>query len=215
MIKNMNSITQSRCLSAYNGIEYWSRIYDCGDVIYKQATLDLAEREELFLSQIESDYFPKVLDSWSVGIYSVLVIEKIHGQRLKEVISEINETPKKLYIFIQHCLALLTMLKQKGIIHRDIRSDNILIRNGKPVLIDFGWAISPDQPYITPPGLGDSYRPEDGSFCDVYSMGKVIQNLNKHKYTSLDLVIDLMVEPNALLRVTDIEILKVLFNSLA
>lgn len=213
-IKGKNSVIQSRCLSTYNGIDYWSRIYDCGDVIYKQATLDLAEREELFLSQIESDYFPKVLDSWSEAIYSVLVLDKIKGQRLNEAIPEINDTPEKLYVFIMHCLDLLIILKKKGIIHRDIRPDNILVRNEKPVLIDFGWAISPDQPYITPPGLGDSYRPEDGSFCDVYSIGKVIQNINKHKYPSLDLVIDLMVEPNASLRVTDVEILKVLFNSL-
>jgi len=215
LIKDKNSVIQCRCLSTYNGIEYWSQIYDCGDVIYKQATLDLAEREEPFLSQIESDYFPKVLDSWSEGNYSVLVLEKVQGQRLNEAIPEINGTPEKLHAFILHCLDLLIILKQKGLIHRDIRLDNILIRNGKPVLIDFGWAISPDQPYITPPGLGDSYRPDDDSFCDIYSMGKVIQNVNKHKYSSLDLVIDLMVEPNASLRVTDIEILKVLFNSLA
>lgn len=215
LIKGKDSLIQSRCLSRYNGIDYWSRIYDCENVICKQATLDLAEREGHFLSQLESDYFPRVLGSKSEGAYSIIILEKIQGQRLEEAISDINTTPERLYNFILHCLQLLGMLKQKGITHRDIRLDNLMVRNGKPVLIDFGWAISADLPYITPPGLGASERPKDGSFCDIYSMGKVIEKVNKHKVPYLNLVIDLMTEPNASLRITDIGILEVLFNSVA
>lgn len=214
IIMNKEFIIYSRFLSEYRGVEYWSRIYDHGDMIYKQATLDLAEREGYFLSQIECDYFPKVLESRSERTYSLITLEKIQGKALDEALSDINDTPYKLNDFIQHCLNIIIILKQKGIVHRDIRSDNILVRNGKPVLIDFGWAISSERPCITPPGLGSSERPDDGSFCDVYSMGKVFQKVNKQKIPGFDSVIGLMTEPDASLRVVDIRILKALFSSL-
>jgi hypothetical protein len=45
--------------------------------------------------------------------------------------------------------------------------------------------------------------------------GKVLRNVNKHKYALLDQVIDLVTEPNALMRVTEIEILEVLVKVVA
>ena len=41
------------------------------------------------------------------------------------------------------------------------------------------------------------------------------RNVNKHKYALLDQVIDLVTEPNALMRVTEIEILEVLVKVVA
>jgi serine/threonine protein kinase len=213
LLMDKESVIYSRCLSKSNGIEYWSRIYDCDEMIYKQATLDLAKRETYFLTQIECDYFPRVLDSWSDGDYSVLILEKIKGKQLKEAIAEITATADDFHDFIKHGLNILDILKKKGIVHRDIRPDNILIRNKNPILIDFGWAISPDRPYITPPGLGGPERPNAGSFCDVYSMGKVLQQINKQKYHCFDLVIELMAEEDESLRITDLEMLRTLFSS--
>jgi hypothetical protein len=82
-------------------------------------------------------------------------------------------------------------------------------------LIDFGWAISSDIPYITPPGLGGPERPKAGSFCDVYSMGKIFQQINKQNYHCFDLVIELMVEEDESLRITDLEMLRTLFSSVS
>ena len=67
----------------------------------------------------------------------------------------------------------LAALQAAKITHRDIQIHNLLIRDGHPVLIDFGWSTAPDAPCFNLRALGDEGRPPDGSFCDVYAMGKV------------------------------------------
>ena len=149
----------------------------------------------------------------SEGSWSVVALEKVHGIPLLEAIEQID-TSTEFLTFARHCLKILRELKQKGITHRDIRPDNILVRDGKPVLIDFGWAISEEMPYFTPQGLGGVERPPDGSFCDVYSMGKALEAVNRGRWPAFDLVIQLMTEPDANLRVTDLNTLELLFVSL-
>ena len=107
---------------------------------------------------------------------------------------------------------ILGELKRKGIVHRDIRLANILLRNGVPILLDFGWAVSERQPYHTPVGLGGLGRPLDGSFCDVYSIGKVLEEVNQGRYPKFADVIQLMTEPDGHLRITDLALLKFLFE---
>lgn len=209
------TVISSRCLTEKDGTEYWSRVYDGGDAIYKQATSDLAQREALFLSQFSKAYFARVLDTSYRSGYSVIKLEKIHGLPLDDVKAETCSSSAILFTFIQHCLTLLDEFMSKGIVHRDIRRDNILVRDGKPVLIDFGWAISDTHPYFTPSHLGDTERPPDGSFCDIYSMGKVLEQVNGHRYPAFDLVIELMTETDASLRITDLAILRTLFNVVA
>lgn len=206
------NVLSSRCLAKHEGIEYWSRVYDGGDVIHKQATLDLAKREAYFLSRLESAYFPRVLACKEGDTYSVITMEKIQGVPLLKAREQITSTPETFLRFVQHCLDLLDKLKQRGIVHRDIRPENMMLRDdGRPVLFDFGWAISEAQPCFTPQGLGCNGRPPDGSFCDVYSMGKVFEKINQHRYPMFDLVIELMTSPEASLRITDLETLKLLF----
>jgi len=212
LILDREKIISSRRLAKEGSIEYWSCVYTDDKVIYKQASLDLAQREANFLSELNSDYFPKILKSWSEDKYSVVVYEKILGAPLNGLVEDINNSPEEMYHFIEDCLNILGELKTKGIVHRDIRPDNMLMRDGKPVLVDFGWAVSEKQPYFTPWGLGTSGRPPDGSFSDIYSMGKVFEWVNQGKYSKFTNIIELMAEPDAYLRVTDLAILKLLFT---
>ncbi len=206
-----NTIISSRCLAQHNEIEYWSVVYEYDEDIYKQATLDLAQREGYFLSKFDSSYFPKIKDIVFDEKYSVIRLEKIQGKRLHDAICNIQASPNSFYEFTLHCLNLLEELKDQKIVHRDIRMDNILVRNAVPVLLDFGWAISDDKPYFTPSGLNYKNTPSNGNFCDIYSMGKVLQRVNHHHYASYDLVISLMVANDADFRTTDITFLKRLF----
>lgn len=86
------------------------------------------------------------------------------------------------------------------------------MRDNRPVLIDFGWAISDKYNYLTPPGLGDDGRLPDGGFCDVYAMGKALQKVNDNRYPQFDVVIDMMAEPDASLRITNLDMLELLFT---
>lgn len=212
LIMPKETVISSCCLTRVNGIEYWSRVYDGGDVVYKQATLDLAEREAHFLSSLSSDYFPRALDTRSENGFSVMVLEKIHGLPMRKAADSLNATPTALFDFCKECLNLLRELKRAGVTHRDIRPDNILVRDGRPVLFDFGWAVSDERPCVTPPLLGGAERPPDGVFCDVYSMGRVLEGLNQHRCPEIDLVVGLMTEPDASLRIVDLGVLKVILD---
>lgn len=215
LIADKGSILSSKKLCIFNGVEYWSVIYDCGDKILKQATLDLAEREKFFLSKLNNEYFPKVIDSWSEEVYSVIVLEKIDGWKLNSPLRDICRSPDEFYLFIKSCIDILSILERNSVVHRDIRPDNIIIRNGEPVLIDFGWAISADQSYFAPEGLGAQERPTDGSFSDVYSMGMIFKQINDNRYPDLGNVIDLMTDANPETRIVDLITIKACFDSIA
>src|SRR5206468_1075392 len=49
------------------------------------------------------------------------------------------------------------------------------------------------------------------SFCDVYSMGKVFDRMNRQGYRESNTVIALMTAPDPALRITDLEVLETMF----
>lgn len=212
LLRPKESVISSCLLAQHDGVEYWSRVYENGDAILKQATLDLAAREAFFLSQFKSDYFPRLLAVRSEETYSLVTLEKIDGLPLSKAAENILTSPSGFYAFIQHCLCILSELQGKGIVHRDIRPENILVRDDKPVLIDFGWAVSHERRYATPKFLGGAERPLDGSFCDLYSMGKVLKQLNSQHYPEFDLVLNLMAEEDPLFRITEVGMLEELLR---
>jgi glycosyltransferase involved in cell wall biosynthesis len=206
-------LVSSCLLTQHDDVDYWCLIYEKNSVIYKQTSFDLAEREGRFLSQFESDYFPRLLDIRSEGAYSIITFRKIQGQNLHDALAYVNSSITELYNFIQHCLNLLIELKEEGVTHRNIRRDTILVQDGKPILLDFGWAISEKEPYFSPTGLGGYERPPGGEFSDLYSMGKIFEYINRQHYQAFNWVISLMTMKDALMRITDLIVLKTLFNS--
>ena len=206
-------LVSTRLLTQHDGIDYWCMVYEKDGIIHKQTSLDLAEREARFLSQFESNYFPRVLSVQSEEKYSTITLQKIQGRKLHDALADINSSVVELHTFIQHCLNILLDLEKKGITHRNICRDNILVQDGKPVLLDFAWAISEQEPYFSPSGLGGYERPPDGSFSDVYSMGKVFQYVNRQHYRAFDWVISLMTMAEVRMRITDLIVLKTLFTT--
>ncbi|MBM3121675.1 MAG: hypothetical protein FJZ97_05760, partial [Chloroflexi bacterium] len=79
------TVISSSCLTVVDGTPYWSRIYDAGDAIWKQATLDLAEREARFLQRLRGVHFPRALDVRTEPDFSVVTLEKIEGQPVTKV----------------------------------------------------------------------------------------------------------------------------------
>lgn len=207
------NLTSCRLLTQHDGADYWCLVYEKDDVLYKQTSFDLAEREARFLSQLESDYFPRFLDVQPAQSHSLITFKKIHRQQLSDAIPPINSSVTELHNFIQDCLNILWHLQARGITHRNISRDTMLVQNGKPVLLDFSWAISDSEPYFAPPGLGGYERPPDGSFSDVHSMGKILEYVNRQHYHAFDRVISLMTMKDAQLRITDLVVLKILFQS--
>ena len=212
LILPAEDIVSSRLLTQHEGLDYWCIFYEKDAIIYKQASFDLAEREARFLSQLDGDYFPKLVDVKAEGEYSIVAYQQISGQNLSEALSQINSSVAELHNFIQHCLNILIDLENKGITHRNVCRDNIMVKDGKPVLNDFGWAVTEQEPYFSPVGLGKHERPPDGGFSDIYSMGKILEYVNRQHYRTFDCVISLMTTKEVSMRITDLMTLKTLFN---
>lgn len=206
------NILSRRCLTVFNGIEYWSCVYDTGDKIIKQANADLARHEYNILSKFNSGYFPGVYCCNDAGNYATVTLEKIKGRPLYGARAELSSSPAKFSEFAIHCLTILDELARKGVTHRDIRMSNLILRDGIPVLLDFGWAIASDSVIFTPFTLGAEGKPPDNSYCDIYSMGLVLQAVNNHRYPLFDRVIEIMTEADISLRIRDLKILRALFS---
>ena len=172
-------VISSRCLTEYHGTKYYSRVYGgaTGDVVIKQATAGMAAHEAGMLERLQGVHFPRVISSEQCDGYSVLVMERIAGTGLAEGRADISSTPRRLAGFLRECLAILSQLRAATIRHRDIRAGNILVRDGHPVLIDFGWAETEDEPYLSPGHLGGLERIPSGPACDTYSMGRVFEQI--------------------------------------
>ena len=168
-------VLSSRFLVAFQGQKYFSRVYLGEDnrSIWKQATGNLAWRDAEFLRRLQGPHFPRVLGARQEDGWSVAVFERIVGCELAQAVPQIAATPKTLATFCGECIDILEALRAAEITHRDIQIRNLLVRDGHPVLIDFGWSSAPYAPGFDLWALGDEGRPPDGSFCDVYAMGKV------------------------------------------
>ncbi|MBD2430318.1 MULTISPECIES: serine/threonine-protein kinase [Fischerella] len=88
-----------------------------------------------------SDQIPKLYAYFCENGQFYLVQEWIQGQTLSNIIKaqgSLSETAVREILL--SLLSVLDYIHSKGIIHRDIKPDNIILRssNHKPVLIDFG-----------------------------------------------------------------------------
>jgi hypothetical protein len=207
-------VISSKLLTTFEGIDYWSRVYKhpIDQSIVKQATLDLASREYFLLKEFDSIYFPKALAYKIHDGFSEVTLEYVEGHCVEEVISEINISRERFADFCFHCLNILDLMFERSIVHRDLYPTNVLMRDGIPVLIDFGWAISEKYPYWSPNELGWLIRPPDKSFSDIFAMGKIIELVNDDRYPEFKPLIELMVASEVSLRIEDLEILRVLFE---
>jgi O-antigen biosynthesis protein len=171
------NIISSQSLGMIGENKILSCLYRTDKSILKQTTGTFVLHEAEILQLFDATYFPKIIGTVQEENYSVAEMEWIDGKPLAESLNEIARTPLIFKNFLDECLNILALLQEAGVKHRDIIIENILVRNGLPVLIDFGWAEKLDEPYITPEGLGNEGRVPDGPYCDVYAMGKLFERI--------------------------------------
>ncbi|MEH1836626.1 MAG: protein kinase [Nostoc sp.] len=101
------------------------------------------EREAATLEYLgeSSHQIPKLYAYFSENGQFYLVQEWIHGQTLTKIVEAKGfESETAVRQILLSLLSVLDYVHSKGIIHRDIKPDNIILRfvDGNPVVIDFG-----------------------------------------------------------------------------
>ncbi|MDF5708972.1 MAG: serine/threonine-protein kinase [Nostoc sp. S4] len=111
----------------------------------RQKAQELFHREAAILYQIEHPQVPKFRERFEQDQRLFLVEDYVAGQTYRTLLSEkqaVGQTFIQAEVFrlIQSLLPVLEHIHSRGIIHRDISPENIILRDsdGKPVLIDFG-----------------------------------------------------------------------------
>ncbi|MEH1842094.1 MAG: protein kinase [Nostoc sp.] len=148
------------------------------------------EREAATLEFLgeSSHQIPKLYAYFSENGQFYLVQEWIHGQTLTKIVEAKGfESETAVRQILLSLLWVLDYVHSKGIIHRDIKPDNIILRSvdGKPVLIDFGAVKETIRSMVNSPGyptrslvIGTpGYMPSEQAVgrpvyaTDIYSLG--------------------------------------------
>ncbi|MBN4002901.1 serine/threonine protein kinase [Nostoc sp. LPT] len=148
------------------------------------------EREAATLEYLgeSSHQIPKLYAYFSENGQFYLVQEWIHGQTLTKIVEAKGfEDETAVRQILLSLLSVLDYVHSKGIIHRDIKPDNIILRSadGNPVLIDFGAVKETIRSVVNSPGyptrslvIGTpGYMPSEQAVgrpvyaTDIYSLG--------------------------------------------
>ena len=129
------------------------------------------------LVRFSSDYIVSVKRFFQQNNTAYLVMEYIDGRTLQDFVAKITNPTQIENLFFKVCEGLSQVHGAK-FLHRDLKPDNILIRNnGEPVLIDFGSARQANASR-TVALFSQAYSPieqyasksEHGDFTDIYSL---------------------------------------------
>ncbi|BAY97025.1 serine/threonine protein kinase [Tolypothrix tenuis PCC 7101] len=110
-----------------------------------EKTQELFHREAAILYQIEHPQVPKFRERFEEDQRLFLVEDYVAGKTYRAILSERQAvsqtlTEKEVLQMLRSLLPVLAHIHSRGIIHRDISPENIILRDsdGQPVLIDFG-----------------------------------------------------------------------------
>ncbi len=151
------------------------------------------------LAALNHPHIVGVHDFGEAGGYFYLLMEFVDGVNLRQLIQSRRLTPDEALGIIAPVCDALQAAHERGIVHRDVKPENLLIdRNGSVKIADFGIARMMDEPAaegisqafsdLTAPhtlaaGTPDYAAPEQRAFepsdhrADIYSLGVVLYEI--------------------------------------
>ncbi len=162
-----------------------------GDAYALDKSKELFQREAQILYQIQHPQIPQFRATFEQDQRLFLVQDYVEGQTYRMLLEQrhaqgVAFSEAEVQQLLRQLLPVLAHIHSKGIVHRDIAPDNIILRqqDGKPVLIDFGvvkeLATRFQSPNLTPqnttvgkPGFAPSEQMQSGRAypsSDLYSL---------------------------------------------
>lgn len=97
-------------------------------------------QEATVVAQLSHPQLVSVTDFFEEGGNAYLVMNFVAGESLSDLIQRVGALPEpQVLAWANALLDALTYCHSRGVIHRDIKPQNVIIQpNGQPVLVDFG-----------------------------------------------------------------------------
>jgi eukaryotic-like serine/threonine-protein kinase len=150
------------------------------------------ERESKLLAKLSHPNIPYVLTTGEIRALGIpyMVLEFVEGHRLRDELAKRQVVDQRIALgFMIELLAALGAAHEASIVHRDVSPENIMVGNGRCVLIDFSIGMSTNSDlgmtratntgehlgrvdYMAPEQKKDMTRVD--ARCDLYAAGVVL-----------------------------------------
>ncbi|MBC8170236.1 MAG: protein kinase, partial [Anaerolineae bacterium] len=154
------------------------------------------EIEAQLVARLEHPHIVPLFDYWTDADGAFIVMRMLKGGSLRDLVDQGAITLSRTAHIMDQICGALTVAHRGGVVHRDLKPDNILLdEDGNAYLTDFGIAkpvghsmsqdnISGSIPYMAPEQLmGDAPSP----LADIYSLGIMVYEMlaGRHPFEAL------------------------------